>query len=379
MEEIMQTEPNVFYLPELLQHLADGGKADRNQIKFLLSLSHDADIEKLFKTAREVREKHFGDKVFLYGFLYFSTFCRNNCRFCQYREANHALPRYRKNESEILAAAREMADTGVHLIDLTMGEDPELFADGDRGFERLANLCRKVQQETGLPVMISPGVMPDNALKMLADAGVTWYACYQETHSKELYSRLRSGQDFEERMTRKRTARKLGMLIEEGLLTGVGESVDDLATSMEMMAELDAHQVRVMTFVPQEGTPMADVPPSGNLKERMIIAVMRLLFPDRLIPASLDVDGLDGLKGRLDAGGNVITSIVPPKKGLAGVAHNSLDIEDARRTHDSITPILDTCGLTVADVGAYRSWIETQMKGAMSPSNKSDSPQKCRM
>jgi methylornithine synthase len=361
MEEIMQTEPIVFYLPELLQHLEGGAKADRNQIKFLLSLSHDSDIEKLFKAAREVREKHFGDKVFLYGFLYFSTFCRNNCRFCQYREGNHALPRYRKNESEILAAAREMADTGVHLIDLTMGEDPELFASGDMGFENLVNMCQQVQSETGLPVMISPGVMPAHVLKMLADAGVTWYACYQETHSKELYSRLRSGQDFEERMDRKRTARKLGMLIEEGLLTGVGESVDDLATSMEMMADLDAHQVRVMTFVPQEGTPMADVPPSDNLKERMIIAVMRLLFPDRLIPASLDVDGLDGLKGRLDAGANVITSIVPPQNGLAGVANNSLDIEDSRRTHDSITPILDTCGLTVADAGAYRSWIESQV------------------
>ncbi|SMC65736.1 pyrrolysine biosynthesis protein PylB [Desulfocicer vacuolatum DSM 3385] len=361
----MQTESNVFYLPEVLQHLVSGGKADRNQIKFLLNLSHDADIEKLFESARKVREKHFGDKVFLYGFLYFSTFCRNNCRFCQYREANHALPRYRKNESDILAAAREMADTGVHLIDLTMGEDPELFSDGDNGFERLADLCGQVQQETGLPVMISPGVMPENALKMLSHAGVAWYACYQETHTKELYSRLRPGQDFEARMDAKRNAGKLGMLIEEGLLTGVGESVDDLATSMEMMAELDAHQVRVMTFVPQEGTPMSDIFPSNNLKERMIIAVMRLLFPDRLIPASLDVDGLDGLKGRLDAGANVITSIVPPKKGLAGVANNSLDIDDARRTHDSISPILDTCGLTVADIGAYASWVNAHMKTRM--------------
>ena len=354
----METEPAAFYLPELLDFLTKGGKADRNQIKLLLGLSRPEDIEQLFKTARKVRNKHFGDAVFLYGFLYFSTFCRNNCRFCQYRQANHALPRYRKDESEILAAAREMADTGVHLIDLTMGEDPALFMDGDHGFERLARICRRVRQETGLPVMISPGVMPDHALKMLADAGVTWYACYQETHSKTLYSRLRPGQDFDERMEAKRTARKLGMFIEEGLLTGVGESLDDLASSMEVMAELDAHQVRVMTFVPQTGTPMGDVSPSENLKERMIIAVMRLLFPDRLIPASLDVDGLDGLKGRLDAGANVITSIVPPKKGLAGVANNSLDIEDARRTHDSIRPILETCGLSVAGTGAYRSWIE---------------------
>ena len=153
---------------------------------------------------------------------------------------------------------------GVHLIDLTMGEDPALFADGDKGFQRLAHICRQVRQETGLPVMISPGVMPEHALKMLAEAGVTWYACYQETHNRTLYSRLRAGQDFEERMDAKRTARKLGMLIEEGLLTGVGESLDDLATSMEMMAALDAHQVRVMTFVPQAGTPMVDVFPSEN-------------------------------------------------------------------------------------------------------------------
>lgn len=369
----MQTEPSDFYLPELLQHLACGGKADRSQIKFLLSLSHHSDIEKLFETAREIREKNFGNKVFLYGFLYFSTFCRNNCRFCQYRQANHTLPRYRKNESDILAAAREMAETGVHLIDLTMGEDPELFADADRGFERLADLCGKVQQTTGLPVMISPGVVPVHALDMLARAGVTWYACYQETHSKGLYNRLRAGQDFEARMARKRTARKLGMLIEEGLLTGVGESVDDLATSMEAMAELDAHQVRVMTFVPQKGTPMTDVPPSDDLKERMIIAVMRLLFPDRLIPASLDVDGLDGLKARLDAGANVITSIVPPQKGLAGVAHNSLDIDDARRTHESITPILDTCGLTVAGAGIYAAWIKSQLEAATSTFRGRDS------
>ena len=310
----MHTEPTVFYLPELLDHLAKGGRADKGQIKALLSLTHAEDLERLFKSARDVREKHFGKRVFLYGFLYFSTFCRNDCRFCQYRQGNHALARYRKTESEILAAAKEMAETGVHLIDLTMGEDPDLFADGDRGFERLADVCRKVRQETGLPVMISPGVMPDHALEMLANAGVTWYACYQETHSRSLYRRLRSGQDFDERMAAKRMARKRGMLIEEGLLTGVGESVEDLAVSMEMMTDLDAHQVRVMTFVPQEGTPMAEVPPSDNLKERIIIAVMRILFPDRLIPASLDVDGLDGLKARLDAGANVITSIVPPKK-----------------------------------------------------------------
>ncbi|ACN13176.1 conserved hypothetical protein [Desulforapulum autotrophicum HRM2] len=55
----------------------------------------------------------------MYGFLYFSNYCRNNCNFCQYRKSNHKLVRYRKTQPEITAAAQEMAAAGVHLIDLT--------------------------------------------------------------------------------------------------------------------------------------------------------------------------------------------------------------------------------------------------------------------
>jgi methylornithine synthase len=93
---------------------------------------------------------------------------------------------------------------------------------------------------------------------------------------------------------------------------------------------------------------------------------MRLIFPDRLIPASLDVDGLDGLKARLDAGANVVTSIVPPEKGLAGVAHNSLDIEDSRRTMAHIVPVLKTCGLQPATTEEYQAWTATRQNSLAS-------------
>jgi methylornithine synthase len=146
------------------------------------------------------------------------------------------------------------------------------------------------------------------------------------------------------------------MLIEEGLLTGVGESLDDLADSILWMKDFAVDQARVMTFVPQADTPMAKAIPQDNLLELIIIAVMRLVLPDRLIPASLDVGGLSGLKARLDAGANVITSIVPPQKGLAGVANHSLDIEESRRTLDHILPIVKTCGLEPALPEDYLAW-----------------------
>jgi len=150
------------------------------------------------------------------------------------------------------------------------------------------------------------------------------------------------------------------MLIEEGILTGVGETQDDLADSIIWMRDFAVDQARVMTFVPQAGTPMANIEPQDNLKEQIIIAVMRLVLGNALIPASLDVGGLDGLKARLTAGANVVTSIVPPEKGLAGVANPSLDIEDSRRTLDYILPILKTCGLEPALPKEYQTWIENR-------------------
>lgn len=338
------------------------GRASRKDIAQLLAISNPVKTEQLFQAARDARNAAFGDSIFLYGFVYFSTFCRNNCRFCQYRYANRQLTRYRKSEEQILSAAMELADTGVHLIDLTMGEDPELFSTDRPIRGKLARIVKTVHEKTGLPVMISPGVVPDDSLETLVDNGACWFACYQETHNRTLYKTLRPGQDFEQRIEKKLQAKKHGMLIEEGVLINVGESLDDLADSIIWMRDNHVDQARAMTFVPQDNTPLSHKTTKGNLQELITIAVMRLILPDRLIPASLDVDGLDGLTARLDAGANVVTSIVPPEKGLAGVAHKSLDIDDARRSTDHILPILESCKLRPASREQYADWIKTRQQ-----------------
>lgn len=344
---------------DIIEKRKNGFLFDREDIKTLLSLSETRDMDYLFAEARKARQAYFGTQVFLYGFLYFSTHCRNNCRFCQYRRANTDMERYRKTERDILKAAKEMKRAGVHLIDLTMGEDPEYF---QTGFQPLIQLVRRVKQKTGLPVMVSPGVVPDSVVRQLAEAGGDWLACYQETHNRGLYETLRPGQDYDIRLACKQTAARQGLLVEDGLLSGVGESLDDLADAILAMRELPYDQVRVMTFVPQPGTPMGEISSGrfsvpSSLMERKIIAIMRLTMTDRLIPASLDVDGLEGLKDRLDAGANVVTSIVPPGAGLAGVANQTLDIEEARRSVTQVSDILTACGLSPASQTQYENWI----------------------
>ena len=347
-------------LERILERAEGGDPPSESEILRLLSIDLPEEKEALFEAARKVRANHTGNRVFLYGFVYLSTFCRNNCHFCFYRKSNTDSLRYRKSHHQIVEAARILADSGVHLIDLTMGEDPVYFDHGN--FEGLADLVVSVTEATHLPVMVSPGLVDEHVLALLKKSGASWYACYQETHDRFLFEEIRPGQDFDGRLERKRIARRLGLLTEEGMLSGMGESHADVVRNLVAMGELDTDQIRVMSFVPQKGTPLSDHPPADPGEELKIIAIMRLLFPDRLIPASLDIGGLEGLKERLDAGANVITSLVPPGEGFAGVAQSSLDIDDARRTVPSVEPVLQDCGLTSATKAEYRQWVAARME-----------------
>ena len=243
-----------FKLAAILEKTTQEERLEGDEIVFLLGLRHKRQIEAVFEAARELRSRHFGNRIFLYGFIYISTFCRNQCNFCYYRSANALPVRYRSKASDIIEAAQGLAESGVHLIDLTLGEDPLYFQ--DQGFEPFFQLVKAVRQTTGLPVMVSPGVVPADVLSGLIEVGVSWYACYQETHNRELFKRLRPGQSYAARMKNKELAGQLGLLTEEGLLCGVGETAQDIADSIRAMRLLKVSQMRAMTFVPQQGTPM---------------------------------------------------------------------------------------------------------------------------
>ena len=209
----------------------------------------------------------------------------------------------------------------------------------------------------GLPIMVSPGVVPAAALADLSAHGADWYACYQETHNERLYAALRPGQDYTVRAHAREAAHAAGLLVEDGILSGVGETIADRATSIMAMRDSHVEQARVMGLVPQRGTPMAARPAPDTFAELTIIAVMRLVLPDRLVPASLDVAGLAGLDERIQAGANVVTSIVPPTSGLAGVSQSELDIEQGLRTVPAVAKRLRALGLRAASDDEYGAWL----------------------
>jgi methylornithine synthase len=344
-------------LEAVLEKQKRGNSLDDADVASLLATPPGKPMEKLFASARAARETRFGDQIFCYGFMYFSTYCKNHCRFCLYRRSNPTAPRYRKTIESVIHIAQALEVAGVHLIDLTMGEDTHYL---QQNGEKLLDLVSRCREAVPLPLMISPGVLSQQILMEIALLGVDWYACYQETFNRNLFSQLRQDQDFNRRLMAKIQARQLGLLIEEGLMLGVGENLNDIMLAVKNMRNMQANQVRAMTFRPQPNTPMAKWHVSDIQEELRAIAVFRLIFPEQLIPASLDIDGLEGLQYRLDAGANVVTSLIPPSYCLAGVSRAKIGIEEGRRTVSAAEPLIRQKGLRIARQSEYRDWLQKE-------------------
>ena len=344
-------------VPEIVERLASGGEATDAELAVLITAEGD-DREAGFEGARRVRDRVFGKRTFLYGFVYFSTYCRNECSFCYYRNSNH-IDRYRKSKDEIVDLARSIKADGINLADLTMGEDPYMIRNG---YENFLDIVSAIRDETGLNIMASPGAVPEAEFPKLKEAGADICACYQETYNRRLFAERRIGQDFDYRLNQKIWPMRNGMLAEDGMMVGIGESVQDRVDAIRGMVALGCDQIRAMTFVPQEGTPMERSGTVDTVNELLCLAAMRLLRHDAFIPATLDVEGIAGMETRLNAGASTVTSIIPAMSSLAGVAQSEMDIADGHRCADYVISRLKAMGREPATAEDLRKEFDRRKK-----------------
>ena len=213
--------------------------------------------------------------------------------------------------------------------------------------------------------MISPGVVDDNYIDGFAGLGAEFYALYQETHNRRsFFPGSEQIRIMHERMHAKLYAKEKGMLIEEGILTRCPARVWMILQIPYWKWEGSVRsRFRVMSFVPQTGSPMETVKKADPMLELKIIAIMRLMYPSSLIPASQDIDGIKGLEDRNNAGANVITSILPPLSGLMGVAQSSMDVDEGGRTVEEASVILRNMGLEPAAAEEYKNYLSGLRRG----------------
>ena len=174
-----------------------------------------------------MRDRHFGRGVFLYGFVYFSTYLP---------ESLHVLllpgggtPRALATAStpdEVVAIARRSAPIQACIsIDLTMGEDPASPGLAV-AFDPLVDLVRPGAAGGGTA---GDGVAGRGAPRVLAapaGGGGRLVCVLSGDPDPALYpAAARPGQDFRAREASRSEAMAVGLYVEDGILLGVGETV----------------------------------------------------------------------------------------------------------------------------------------------------------
>lgn len=65
----------------------------------------------LFEKSSKMRDKIYGNKIYIRGLIEFSNYCKNDCLYCGIRRSNSNAERYRLTKEEIL----ECTDEGYKL------------------------------------------------------------------------------------------------------------------------------------------------------------------------------------------------------------------------------------------------------------------------
>ncbi|WP_304205423.1 hypothetical protein [Fusobacterium perfoetens] len=90
----------------------------------LLSVANEELLNKMFKIAKEVKERIYGKRIVMFAPLYVSNYCVNNCKYCGYQHCNNDLTRKKLTREELVEEVKALEKLGHKRIVLEAGEDP---------------------------------------------------------------------------------------------------------------------------------------------------------------------------------------------------------------------------------------------------------------
>ena len=108
---------------ELIEKLARDSALKKEEYMKLLSGMSDRERVFLQERARQVRQAHYGRKVFTRGLIEFTNYCKNNCFYCGIRRENSRVERYHLSSEDILLCVEEGYQQGFRTFELQGGED----------------------------------------------------------------------------------------------------------------------------------------------------------------------------------------------------------------------------------------------------------------
>ena len=267
--------------------------------------------EYLFEKARSRAVEIFGNKIYTRGLIEFTNYCKNDCLYCGIRRSNKNALRYRLTKDEILECCAEGYELGFRTFVLQGGEDP-FYTD-----ELICEIVREIR--SGFPdcaITLSIGEKPRESYAAYREAGADRYLLRHETINPKHYSRLHPpGLSLENRVRCLRDLKDLGFQVGCGFMVGSPyQTLENLVEDLRFIKDFSPHMIGIGPFIPHTDTPFASKR-SGSLELTLVlIAVLRLMNPRALIPATTAL-GTINPRGRelgVLAGANVVMPNLSP-------------------------------------------------------------------
>ena len=270
------------------------------------------DSEYLRGLAQETAIANYGHDIYLRGLIEFTNYCRNDCLYCGIRRSNDKAERYRLTAEEILECCDIGYSFGLRTFVLQGGEDMT-YRDDD--FCDL--ICEIRKQHPDCAVTLSVGERSRETYEKYYEAGADRYLLRHETSSPEHYAKLHPAElSIENRKRCLRDLKDIGFQIGAGFMVGSPyQTYDYLAEDFEYLRELDPHMIGIGPFIHHKDTPFRDMPDGSYEETLYCLAILRLMFPRVLLPATTALGTIHPL-GREEGirhGANVIMPSLSPK------------------------------------------------------------------
>ena len=148
----------------------------------------------------------------------------------------------------------------------------------ERLLRRVLDVVQRVQQETGLEVACSLGLLDDGQAARLAASGVRRYNHNLEA-CRELFPQICTTHSYDDRVATAQRARAAGMELCCGGILGMGETLEQRVDFAFELAALEPCEVPINLLDPRPGTPMDGYETLSPREALQAIALFRLILP----------------------------------------------------------------------------------------------------
>jgi len=299
-------------MKQLVDKLYHTGGLEPDEYRALINNRNEEVYTYLSGKAREVRIRHYGHDVYIRGLIEFTNYCRNDCYYCGIRKSNRNAQRYRLTDEQILECCNTGYGLGFRTFVLQGGED------GYYTDERIVNIIRSIKKAfPDCAVTLSIGERSFESYKAFYDAGADRYLLRHETADESHYAMLHPAKMSPE--NRKRCLydlKRIGYQVGCGFMVGSPfQTTDQIVEDLMFIKEFGPHMVGIGPFIPHHATPFAGEK-AGTLELTLyLLAIIRLMLPDVLLPATTALGTIDphGRELGILAGANVVMPNLSPK------------------------------------------------------------------